>query len=131
MSSVESRPRFLASPHLFLNWEIGATILLLAAAFVCAWPEVRGMATASQPAIFQCALLLQQTEIAAPVCGPLADKLRELDCDAIISTALSGIIAGQEVGRSLGKRHIFAEKEAIAAAARHRISAVRSLVSSK
>jgi len=47
MSSVESRPRFLASPNLFLNWEIGATIIVLAAALVCAWPEVRGMATAS------------------------------------------------------------------------------------
>ena len=61
---------------------------------------------------FQCALLLQHTDIAARVCGQLADKLRELDCDAVISPALGGIIVGQEVGRSLGKRHIFAEKEA-------------------
>jgi orotate phosphoribosyltransferase len=61
---------------------------------------------------FQCALLLQHTEIAARVCGELADKLRELECDAVISPALGGIIVGQEVGRSLGKRHIFAEKEA-------------------
>ena len=30
----------------------------------------------------------------------------------MISPALGGIIVGQEVGRSLGKRHIFAEKEA-------------------
>ena len=29
----------------------------------------------------------------------------------MISPALGGIIVGQEVGRSLGKRHIFAEKE--------------------
>ena len=61
---------------------------------------------------FQCALLLQHTDIAAKVCAQLADKLRELDCDAVISPALGGIIVGQEVGRSLGKRHIFAEKEA-------------------
>ena len=61
---------------------------------------------------FQCALLLQHTEIAAQVCGQLADKLRDLECDAVISPALGGIIVGQEVGRSLGKRHIFAEKEA-------------------
>ena len=60
---------------------------------------------------FQCALLLQHTEIAAQVCGQLADKLRDLECDAVISPALGGIIVGQEVGRSLGKRHIFAEKE--------------------
>ena len=61
---------------------------------------------------FQCALLLQHTEIAARVCGQLADKLRDLECDAVISPALGGIVVGQEVGRSLGKRHIFAEKEA-------------------
>jgi orotate phosphoribosyltransferase len=60
---------------------------------------------------FQCALLLQHTDIATKVCGRLADKLREFDCDAVISPALGGIIVGQEVGRSLGKRHIFVEKE--------------------
>jgi len=60
---------------------------------------------------FQCALLLQYTEVAAKVCGWLADKLRGFNCDAVISPALGGIIVGQEVGRSLGKRHIFAEKE--------------------
>ena len=60
---------------------------------------------------FQCALLLQDTGIAAKVCGWLADKLREFDCDTVISPALGGIIVGQEVGRSLGKRHIFVEKD--------------------
>jgi len=60
---------------------------------------------------FQCAILLQHTDIAAQVCGQLADKLREFDCDTVISPALGGIIVGQEVGRSLGKRHIFVEKE--------------------
>jgi orotate phosphoribosyltransferase len=60
---------------------------------------------------FQCAILLQHTDIAALVCGQLADKLRDFDCDTVISPALGGIIVGQEVGRSLGKRHIFVEKE--------------------
>ena len=60
---------------------------------------------------FQCALLLQDTEIAATICGWLADKLRKFDCDTVISPALGGIIVGQEVGRSLGKRHIFVEKD--------------------
>ncbi|HZR05475.1 MAG TPA: orotate phosphoribosyltransferase [Candidatus Udaeobacter sp.] len=60
---------------------------------------------------FQCALLLQDTEVAAKVCGWLADKLRDFDCDTVISPALGGIVVGQEVGRSLGKRHIFVEKE--------------------
>jgi orotate phosphoribosyltransferase len=60
---------------------------------------------------FQCALLLQDTAIAAKVCGWLADRLRQFDCDTVISPALGGIIVGQEVGRSLGKRHIFVEKD--------------------
>jgi orotate phosphoribosyltransferase len=60
---------------------------------------------------FQCAILLQYTDIAARVCGELADKLRTIECDAVISPALGGIIVGQEVGRSLGKRHIFVEKD--------------------
>jgi orotate phosphoribosyltransferase len=61
---------------------------------------------------FQCALLLQHTDVAADVCGRLADKLRQIECDAVISPALGGIVVGQEVGRALGKRHIFVEKEA-------------------
>src|SRR5216117_342903 len=60
---------------------------------------------------FQCALLLQHTEIAEHVCQMLADKVRGFDYDAVISPALGGIIVGQEVARSLGKRHIFVEKE--------------------
>ena len=60
---------------------------------------------------FQCAILLQHTDIAARVCGMLADRMRTFDCDCVISPALGGIIVGQEVGRSLGKRHIFVEKE--------------------
>ena len=61
---------------------------------------------------FQCALLLQYTDVAARVCGMLTDQLRGCDCDTVISPALGGIIVGQEVGRALGKRHIFVEKEA-------------------
>ncbi len=60
---------------------------------------------------FQCAILLQHTDIADRVCKMLADKLRSFDCDSVISPALGGIIVGQEVGRALGKRHIFVEKE--------------------
>jgi orotate phosphoribosyltransferase len=60
---------------------------------------------------FQCAILLSHTDIAERVCTMLAQKLRGFDCDSVISPALGGIIVGQEVARSLGKRHIFAEKE--------------------
>ena len=60
---------------------------------------------------FQCAILLSRTDIAERVCKMLADKLRRFDCDSVISPALGGIIVGQEVGRALGKRHIFVEKD--------------------
>jgi orotate phosphoribosyltransferase len=60
---------------------------------------------------FQCAILLQHTETAERICKLLAEKLRAFVCDSVISPALGGIIVGQEVGRSLGKRHIFTEKE--------------------
>jgi orotate phosphoribosyltransferase len=61
---------------------------------------------------FQCALLLQHTEIAGRVCGMLADRLCDIACDSVISPALGGIIVVQEISRALGKRHIFAEKDA-------------------
>lgn len=60
---------------------------------------------------FQCAILLSHTDVADRVCGMLADKLRGFECNSVVSPALGGIIVGQEVGRSLGKRHIFVEKE--------------------
>ena len=60
---------------------------------------------------FQCALVLQHTDIAAQICADLAAKLTDAQCDAVISPAMGGIIVGQEVGRNLGKRHIFAEKQ--------------------
>ena len=55
---------------------------------------------------FQCALLLQHTDIAARVCGMLADKVRAVGCDSVISPALGGIIADAVEGKSnpvLGK----------------------------
>lgn len=60
---------------------------------------------------FQCALLLQHTQIAARVCGELAEKLRGIDAQRVISPALGGIIVGHEIARALGLPHIFAEKE--------------------
>jgi orotate phosphoribosyltransferase len=60
---------------------------------------------------FQCALLLQHTQIAARVCGALAEKLRDVEAERVISPALGGIIVGHEIARTLGKPHIFVEKE--------------------
>lgn len=60
---------------------------------------------------FQCALLLQHTKVAEKVCALLADKVRAVEADSVISPALGGILVGHEVARALGMRHIFAEKE--------------------
>ena len=60
---------------------------------------------------FQCAQLLQHTPIAARVCGALAEKLRGIGAECVISPALGGIIVGHEVARALGKPHIFVEKD--------------------
>lgn len=60
---------------------------------------------------FQCALLLRDTKVAERVCGELANRLRDTDCDTVISPALGGVLVGQEVARQLGKPHIFAEKD--------------------
>ena len=60
---------------------------------------------------FQCAILLQHTSVAARICAALAEKLAMFEADSVISPALGGLIVGHEVARTLGKRHIFAEKE--------------------
>jgi orotate phosphoribosyltransferase len=60
---------------------------------------------------FQCALLLQDTSIAAEVCGRLADKVRQSGATRVVSPALGGVIVGHEVARHLGLPHIFVEKE--------------------
>jgi orotate phosphoribosyltransferase len=61
---------------------------------------------------FQCALLLRHTTIAAQVCAQLAEKLRAVAADEVISPAMGGLFVGHEVGRTLGLPHIFVEKEA-------------------
>ena len=60
---------------------------------------------------FQCALLLQHTQIGAQVCGALAEKVRSIPAERVISPALGGIIVGHEIARALGKPHIFVEKD--------------------
>src|SRR5271154_2917497 len=60
---------------------------------------------------FQCAILLQYPRIAEKVCLALAEKLKGIACDTVVSPALGGLFVGHEVGRALDKRHIFVEKE--------------------
>lgn len=60
---------------------------------------------------FQAALALQYTDIATELCSALAQKYRGRQIDTVISPAVGGIVVGQETGRALGVRAIFAEKD--------------------
>jgi orotate phosphoribosyltransferase len=59
----------------------------------------------------QCALVLQHP-VEAEACGAaIAERVRALSPDVVLSPALGGIVIGQEVGRALGVRAIFAERQ--------------------
>ena len=60
---------------------------------------------------FQAALVLQHTAAAARLCGALAEQFRDAAVETVVSPAIGGIVVGQEVGRHLGVRAIFAEKD--------------------
>lgn len=60
---------------------------------------------------FQCARLLQHPRHAARVGRALADLCRPLGAQLVVSPALGGVIIGHEVGRALGVRAIFTERE--------------------
>ena len=60
---------------------------------------------------FQAALVLQHTLIAAKLCAALAESFKDMAIETVISPAVGGIIVGQEVGRALGVKAVFAEKD--------------------
>src|SRR5512134_3897793 len=59
----------------------------------------------------QSALVLQYPEFAHALGHALADRTRHLQPTVVLSPALGGIVIGQEVGRALGVRAIFAERQ--------------------
>jgi orotate phosphoribosyltransferase len=59
----------------------------------------------------QCALVLQHPRHAEALGRGLADALRALAPTVVLSPALGGLIIGHEVGRALGVRAIFAERQ--------------------
>ena len=59
----------------------------------------------------QSALVLQYPEFAAALGHALADRTRHLQPTVVLSPALGGIVIGQEVGRALGIRALFAERQ--------------------
>jgi len=64
------------------------------------------------PHYVQCARLLQHPGLAALACMALASKAARLEpFDVVIGPALGGIIVAYELGRALGVRGMFAERE--------------------
>jgi orotate phosphoribosyltransferase len=59
----------------------------------------------------QCALVLQHPAHAEALGGAIAGRVRGLRPTVVLSPALGGIVIGQEVGRALGVRAIFAERQ--------------------
>ena len=63
------------------------------------------------PGYLQCALVLQHPTHAEACGAEIADRVRSLGAQVVLSPALGGIVIGQEVGRALGVRAIFAERQ--------------------
>jgi orotate phosphoribosyltransferase len=59
----------------------------------------------------QCALVLQHPEGAERLGRALGERTRELKPTVVLSPALGGVVIGHEVGRALGVRAIFAERQ--------------------
>jgi len=60
---------------------------------------------------FQCAHLLKHPGLSSQICAALAERVRGLEFDMVISPAMGGILVGHDVARHLDKPHIFAEKK--------------------
>src|SRR5262245_16957566 len=63
------------------------------------------------PGYLQCALVLQHPRDAEALGAALAQRTRDLRATVVMSPALGGVVIGQEVGRALGVRAIFAERQ--------------------
>jgi orotate phosphoribosyltransferase len=63
------------------------------------------------PGYLQCALVLQFPAEAEACGAEIAARVRGLIAQVVLSPALGGIVIGQEVGRALGVRAIFAERQ--------------------
>jgi orotate phosphoribosyltransferase len=59
----------------------------------------------------QCALVLQHPAHAEALGRAIADRTRSFRPTAVLSPALGGVVIGHEVGRALGIRALFAERQ--------------------
>jgi orotate phosphoribosyltransferase len=62
-------------------------------------------------AYVQCAKMLQYPHHAEFMGAGIAERVRDLSVDVVMSPAIGGIVLGQEVARALGVRAIFGERE--------------------
>jgi orotate phosphoribosyltransferase len=60
---------------------------------------------------FQCAKVLQYPQHAELLCGEIANRFKTHQVEVVIAPALGGIVVGQEVGRQLRARTVFAERK--------------------
>ena len=63
------------------------------------------------PHYFQCAKVLQYPDAAGQLGADLADKLGVAGVSTVLSPAMGGLIIGHELGRALGCRAVFAERQ--------------------
>lgn len=63
------------------------------------------------PGYLQCARVLQYPKEAEACGSAIANEMRALAVQAVLSPALGGIVIGHEVARALGVRAIFAERQ--------------------
>ena len=63
------------------------------------------------PGYLQCALVLQHPHHAETLGRAIADRTRDLRPTVVLSPALGGVVIGQEVGRALGVRAVFCERQ--------------------
>jgi orotate phosphoribosyltransferase len=63
------------------------------------------------PGYLQCALVLQHPQHAEVLGRAIAERVRDLRPTVVLSPALGGVVIGHEVGRALGVRAIFAERQ--------------------
>jgi orotate phosphoribosyltransferase len=63
------------------------------------------------PGYLQCALVLQDPASAEALGRAIGDRTREWRPTVVLSPALGGVVIGHEVGRALGIRAMFAERQ--------------------
>ncbi|HWI55450.1 MAG TPA: orotate phosphoribosyltransferase [Desulfobacteria bacterium] len=59
----------------------------------------------------QCAQVLQYPQYASILCDSLAEKFKGTQIDLVVGPAMGGIIVAYEVGRALGVKTFFTERE--------------------